>query len=303
MLDFITSLIRAVPGSVAQGLVWGVMAIGVFITFKLLDYADLTVDGSIATGGAVCVMLILAGWNPILALIMAFLAGCCAGLITGLLHTAMGIPSILSGILTQLALYSINMRIMGKSNQAVSVDKFNLLLSSRYNVTAILVSGAVVIAVIALLYWFFGTELGCAIRATGSNPSMSRAQGINTGRNKVIGLALSNGLVGLAGGMLAQYSGAADVKMGQGAIVIGLAAVIIGDVVFGKLFRNFGLRMLGVALGAVLYYIVIAAVVRMGLSTTDLKMFSAIVVAVFLSVPHFREKLGTRKRREVAKNA
>lgn len=279
------------------------MAIGVFITFRLLDYADLTVDGSIATGGAVCVMLILAGWDPIPALLMAFLAGCFAGFVTGLLHTSLGIPAILSGILTQLALYSVNMRIMGKSNQAVSVDKFPLLLSSRYNPAAILVSGALVIAVIAALYWFFGTELGCSIRATGSNPSMSRAQGINTGRNKVIALTLSNGLVGLSGGLLAQYSGAADVKMGQGAIVIGLAAVIIGEVVFGHLFRNFGLRMLGVALGAVIYYIVIAAVVRMGLSTTDLKMFSAIVVAVFLSVPHFREKLGARKRRRVKENA
>ncbi|MEG1633620.1 MAG: ABC transporter permease [Oscillospiraceae bacterium] len=303
MLDFFASLFRALPGSAAQGLIWGIMAIGVFLTFKLLDYADLTVDGSIATGGAVCVMLLLAGFSPAFALFSAFLAGCFAGFITGMLHTAMGIPAILSGILTQLALYSVNMRIMGKSNQAVNVGKLDLLVSSRYNLQAILIVGAFVVAIIIILYWFFGTELGCSVRSTGSNPSMSRAQGINTGKMKVLGLALSNGLVGLSGGLLAQYSGAADVKMGQGAIVIGLAAVIIGEVVFGKIFRNFGLRMLGVALGAVIYYIVIAAVVRLGLAPTDLKLFSAIVVAAFLAVPHFKETLGRGKRGRRTKNA
>lgn len=303
MLDFILSMWRALPGATAQGLIWGVMAIGVFITYKVLDYADLTVDGSIATGGAVCVMMILTGVNPLLALLCAFLAGAIAGLVTGLLHTMLGIPSILSGILTQLALYSINMRIMGKSNQAVSVDKYSLLLSSRDNISSIVVGGVVVIIIIALLYWFFGTEAGCAIRATGCNQNMSRAQGINTNRAKVIGLVLSNGLVGMAGGLLSQYQGAADVKMGQGAIVIGLAAVIIGDVVFGKLFRNFGMRMFGIAIGAVIYYIVISAVIRLGLSSNDLKMFSAIIVAAFLSVPHLKEKARPRRKKGSVTNA
>lgn len=303
MLDFILSMWRALPGASAQGLIWGVMAIGVFITYKVLDYADLTVDGSIATGGAVCVMTILAGVNPLLALLGAFLAGAVAGLVTGLLHTALGIPGILSGILTQLALYSINMRIMGKSNQAVSVDKYTLLLSSRNNTMAIVIGGMAVILIIAALYWFFGTEAGCAIRATGCNPNMSRSQGINTNRAKIIGLVLSNGLVGMAGGLLSQYQGAADVKMGQGAIVIGLAAVIIGDVVFGKLFRNFGLRMLGIALGAIIYYVVISAVIRLGLSSNDLKMFSAIIVAAFLSVPHLKEKARPRHKNGVVTNA
>jgi putative ABC transport system permease protein len=303
VLNFIVSLLNAVPGSVSQGLIWGIAAIGVFTTFKLLDYADLTVDGSIATGGAVCVMLIIAGYHPAFALLCAFIAGAMAGLVTGIFHTAMGIPPILSGILTQLALYSINMRIMGKSNLAVSVDKFNLLLSSRYNLDAILTAGVLVVIIIIALYWFFGTELGCSVRATGCNPDMSRAQGINTNRAKLLGLVLSNGLVGLSGGLLAQYSGAADVKMGQGAIVIGLAAVIIGDVLFGKLFRSFGLRLLGVALGAVIYYIVIAAVIRLGLTSTDLKLFSALIVAVFLAVPHFREKLQLGRRKGARENA
>lgn len=309
MLDFILSLWRSLPGSVSQGLIWGIMAIGVFITYKILDYADLSVDGSIATGGAICVMMILGGYSPGVAMLCAFLAGALAGLVTGILHTVMGIPAILSGILTQLALYSVNMRIMGKSNQAVSVDKFNLLLSSRDNVGTIITAGIIVIVLIAVIYWFFGTEMGCALRATGNNPRMSSAQGINTSRMKVLGLVLSNGLVGFSGGLLAQYSGAADVKMGQGAIVIGLAAVIIGSVLFGKLFKNFALRLVGVVLGAVLYYIVIAAVVRMGLTTTDLKMFSALIVALFLAVSHFRERFGGRygrlknNRRGVSENA
>ncbi len=303
VLDFILSMWRALPGASAQGLIWGVMAIGVFITYKVLDYADLTVDGSIATGGAVCVMMIVAGVNPLLALLCAFLAGALAGLVTGLLHTTLGIPGILSGILTQLALYSVNIRIMGKSNQAVSVDKYTLLLSSRNNMTAIVVGGVIVILIIAALYWFFGTEAGCAIRATGCNPNMSRSQGINTNRAKVIGLVLSNGLIGMAGGLLCQYQGAADVKMGQGAIVIGLAAVIIGDVVFGKLFRNFGLRMLGIAIGAIIYYVVISAVIRLGLSSNDLKMFSAIIVAAFLSVPRLKEKARPRRKNGAVTNA
>ncbi|NLC72762.1 MAG: ABC transporter permease [Ruminococcaceae bacterium] len=279
------------------------MAIGVYVTYRMLDYADLTVDGSIATGGAVCVMLILGGVNPWFALVAAFAAGAIAGLVTGLLHAVFGIPPILSGILSQLALYSVNMRILGKSNQAVSVDKYSLILSSRENMHAVLICAVAIAVLIGILYWFFGTEMGSAIRATGSNPNMSRSQGINTNRMKILGLSISNGLVGLSGGLLAQYSGAADVKMGQGAIVIGLAAVIIGQVIFGKLFRNTAIKFLSVVFGAILYYIVISIVVRLGLSPTDLKMFSAILVALFLALPSIKESIKSAKMMRQGKNA
>lgn len=290
----ILSLFNMLPGNIAQGLIWGIMAVGVFLTYKILDYADLTVDGSIATGGAVCAMLLMMGVHPALALLGAFAAGMVTGLVTGLFHTMLGIPAILSGILTQLALYSVNMRIMGKSNQPVSWDNlgaefgFQPFLSSLNIPMAILTVGIFVAVIIAALYWFFGTELGSSLRATGANPNMARAQGINTNANKVLGLVLSNGMVALAGGLLAQYQGSADVKMGQGAIVIGLAAVIIGDVLFGKLFRNFALRLVGVVLGAIIYYIVIAIVLWLGLTTTDLKLFSALIVALFLALPHLK---------------
>ncbi|MBR4015239.1 MAG: ABC transporter permease [Anaerotignum sp.] len=284
----IMALMRALPGSIAQGLIWGVMAIGVYITYKVLDYADLTVDGSIATGGAVAVMMMLSGQNVYVALICATLAGMAAGLVTGLFHAAFGIPGILSGILTQLGLYSINMRIMGKSNQAISVDKYDLILSLRDIPKAMMVSALFCVIVIGVLYWFFGTELGRAIRATGNNENMSRAQGINTMVMKVIGLMLSNGLVGLAGGLYAQYQGNADVNMGRGAIVIGLAAVIIGGVIFGKLFTNFALRLVSVVVGAILYFVVIAVVLWLGLETTDMKLISALIVAAFLAVPHLK---------------
>jgi putative ABC transport system permease protein len=287
----IVSLLSAMPGTVAQGIIWGIMAIGVFLTYKVLDYADLTVDGSLCTGGAVAVMLMLAGVNPYVALICAFISGMLAGLITGVFHTVLGIPPILSGILTQLALYSINMRIMGKANQAINVDKFNLIVSLRYIPNAIITTVIFSVVLILLLYWFFGTELGHSIRATGNNPSMARAQGINTNAKKVLGLVLSNGLVALAGGLLAQYQGNADINMGRGAIVIGLAAVIIGDVIFGRIFRNFALRLVGVIFGAIIYYIVIAIVLQMGLATTDLKLLSAIVVALFLAIPHLNGKM------------
>lgn len=303
MTAFLESLLRALPGSAAQGLIWGIMAIGVYVTYRMLDYADLTVDGSIATGGAVCVMLILGGVNPWFALVAAFAAGAIAGLVTGLLHAVFGIPPILSGILSQLALYSVNMRILGKSNQAVSVDKYSLILSSRENMHAVLICAVAIAVLIGILYWFFGTEMGSAIRATGSNPNMSRSQGINTNRMKILGLSISNGLVGLSGGLLAQYSGAADVKMGQGAIVIGLAAVIIGQVIFGKLFRNTAIKFLSVVFGAILYYIVISIVVRLGLSPTDLKMFSAILVALFLALPSIKESIKSAKMRRQGKNA
>ena len=300
-MAFLTSLLNSLPGAAAQGLVWGIMAIGVYITFRVLDVADLTVDGSIATGGAVAAMMILSGFNVWVALLAAFLVGMLTGLITGLFHTAMGIPAILSGILTQLALYSINLRIMGsKANTAVNASKYNLLVSLR-NVRALSLDNPIPILivftalVIVLLYLFFGTEYGCAMRATGANANMSRAQGINTNLAKVIGLMLSNGIVALSGALLAQYQGFADVSMGRGAIVICLAAVIIGEVVFGKLFCGFGGKLLAVSLGAIIYYIVLQVVLWLGLNTNDLKMLTALVVALFLAVPYWKGKLATHK--------
>ncbi|MDD4843992.1 MAG: ABC transporter permease [Anaerotignum sp.] len=290
----VIALMKAVPGSVAQGLIWGLLAIGVYITYKVLDYADLTVDGSLCTGGAVAVMMMLAGYSPFLALVGATIAGMLAGLVTGVFHVTFGIPAILSGILTQLGLYSVNMRIMGKSNQAISVDKYNLLLSLRDIPKAIFVSAIFCVAVIAILYWFFGTELGRSIRATGNNENMSRAQGINTKSMKIIGLMLSNGLVGLSGALYAQYQGNADVNMGRGAIVIGLAAVIIGGVLFGRIFHNFAFRLVGVVFGAILYFVVITIVLQLGLETTDLKLVSALIVAAFLAVPYLRGQYYTK---------
>lgn len=294
----IGSLINALPGSVAQGLIWGILAIGVYITFKVLDYADLTVDGSIATGGAVAVMCILNGVNPYVALLLAFGAGMLAGLVTGIFHTVFGIPAILSGILTQLGLYSINMRILGKSNQAISVDQFALNVSLRYIKESCINTGIFCLVIILLLYWFFGTELGAAVRATGCNERMAKAQGINTSGQKVLGLVLSNGLVGVSGALYAQYQGSADVNMGRGAIVIGLAAVIIGDVIFGKIFRNFALRMVASVIGAIIYFIAIAIVLQLGFSTNDLKLFSALIVAAFLAIPYLKTK---KHRKNVVK--
>ena len=297
----IVKLLNALPGAVSQGVIWGIMAIGVYITYRILDVADLTVDGSIATGGAVAAMLIIGGCNVWVALAAAFVAGMLAGFVTGVFHTFMGIPAILSGILTQLALYSINLRIMGnKANVALSVNKYNLLVSSR-NARALslenplLVLAIFTVALIAVLYWFFGTERGCSLRATGANANMARAQGINTNFDKVIGLMLSNGIVALAGGLLTQYQGFSDVGMGRGAIVIGLAAVIIGEVVFSKVFHNFGLKLLAVSLGAIIYYIVIQVVLWLGLNTNDLKLLTALVVAIFLATPYWKAKYFTKK--------
>ena len=287
-MSFLLSMMKMLPDAAAQGLIWGILAIGVFITYKLLDFSDLTVDGSICTGGAVAALLIINGVPIALAMVAAFCAGALAGLITAILNTRMGIPPILSGILTQLALYSINLRIMGKSMLAVSVDKFNLMVSVREQELACLVALVFVVAIIAVLYWFFGTELGCAVRATGANSNMSRAQGINTDTMKLVGLVLSNGLVGLSGALYTQYLGSVTVNMGRGAIVIGLAAVIIGEVLFSKIFRNFALRLAGVVLGAIVYYIVIALVIQLGLNTDDLKLFSATFVAVALFIPHWK---------------
>ena len=292
----IMSLLNALPGAVAQGLVWGIMAIGVYITFRILDFADLTVDGSLCTGGAVCIMMMLNGQNVWVSMFAALLAGMVAGCVTGLLHTFMGIPAILSGILTQLGLYSINLKIMGKANQAINVDKYSLLVSLRFirNVplfkNTILLVSLIIVVLIVILYWFFGTELGCSIRATGCNDKMARAQGINTDFNRVLGLMISNGLVALSGALLSQYQGFADINMGRGAIVIGLAAVIIGEAIFGKIFRNFGLRLLSVAFGSIIYYLVLQVVIWLGIDTDLLKLLSAAVVAIFLAIPTWKAR-------------
>ena len=303
------ALLRSLPGACAQGLIWGLLALGVYITYKLLDFADLTVDGSMATGGAVAVMLIRAGINPWLALIFAFLAGMAAGFITGMLHTSLGIPGILASILTQISLYSINLNILGSSNQAVSVDKYSLVVSLRYisdstasKIRMFTTCILFCVVLVAILYWYFGTEQGHAIRATGCNRQMARAQGINTDFHTVLALMISNGLVGLSGGLYAQYQGAADVNMGRGAIVIGLAAVIIGDVLFGKMCAGkkiaFAYTLLSVIAGAILYYLVLSVVLWLKFPSDDLKLFSAIVVAIFLSIPYLKAK---HSRKGVAK--
>ena len=301
-MDFLVGLLNAMPGAVAQGIIWGFMAIGVYITFRILDVADLTVDGSFTTGGATCVILTLNGVNMGLALLISFIAGLLAGLATGLFHTKFGIPAILAGILTQLGLYSINLHIMGwgtkngsAANLQVSVDRYKLLVAGRYVRDLTLNNPLIVLVIIipiiiAVLYWFFGTEIGASLRATGANDNMARAQGINTDVTKVLGLMISNGIVAFSGALFAQYQGFSDVNMGRGAIVIGLAAVIIAEVVFGKVFRNFSAKLLGCVFGAVIYYIVIQIVIKMGLSTDDLKLLSALVVAVFLALPYWKSK-------------
>ena len=280
-------IIAAIPGATAQGLVWGVMALGVYVTYKLLDIADLTVDSSLCTGGATSAVLILMGMHPLLSPVFAVFAGMLAGLVTGFLHTRLRIPAILAGILTQLGLYSINLRIMGKSS--VALLRQPVVISLGNIPMALLIGVLVAAAVVAVMYWFFGTELGCAIRATGNNRKMVRAQGVNTDTMKIIGLVLSNGLVGLAGGLLAQYQGSANINMGRGAIVIGLASVIIGEVIFGARF-NFAYQLGSIVAGSVIYQIVIAFVLQLGLSTEDLKLFSAVTVALALSVPALQKK-------------
>ena len=298
----IMSLMTALPGAAAQGLIWGIMAIGVYITFRILDIADLTVDGTLCTGGAVCIMMMLSRHNVWVSMLAATGAGLLAGLATGIFHTFMGIPAILAGILTQLSLYSVNLKIMGKANQAINVDKFNLLVSLRrvkgvvLTQNTLFIVAIMIVILIAVLYWFFGTELGCSLRATGCNPSMSRAQGINTDRNKVLGLMLSNGLVALSGALLTQYQGFADINMGRGSIVIGLAAVIIGEAIFSRIFRNFALKLLSVVFGSILYYLVLQIVIWMGIDTDLLKMLSALVVALFLAFPYWKGKYFTKAK-------
>lgn len=296
----VINLLNALPGAVAQGLIWGIVAIGVYITFRILDIADLSVDGSLCTGGAVCIMMMQAGNNVWLSMLVALIAGMIAGYVTGVLNTFFGIPAILAGILTQLGLYSVNLKIMGKANQAINVDKYNLLVSLRYIKgvaffkNPIFIVAVILLVLIAFLYWFFGTELGCSLRATGCNEAMARAQGINTDLGRVLGLVISNGLVALAGALLAQYQGFADINMGRGAIVIGLAAVIIGEAIFGKIFTNFAFKLLAVGLGSVVYYFVLQIVIWLGIDTDLLKLLSAVVVAIFLAVPTWKKRYFTK---------
>ena len=293
-------MVYVIQTALELGFMYALVAMALFLSYRILDIADLTVDGSIGTGGAVCIVMMLSGHNVYVSMLVATLAGMAAGLVTGLFHTFMGIPAILAGILTQFGLYSINLKIMGKANQAIGADKYDLLVALRYvkNVpfykNTIFVVTVVVIILIAILYWFFGTEMGCALRATGCNSNMSRAQGINTNFSKVLGLMISNGLVGLSGALLCQYQGFADINMGRGAIVIGLAAVIIGEAIFGKIFKNFGLKLLAAVLGSILYYFVVQTVIWLGIDTDLLKLLSAVVVGIFLAVPYWKAKYFTK---------
>ena len=310
------SFINALPGALSQGLIWGIMAIGLYITYKVLELSDLTVDGSFCTGGAVCVMAMLAGCNVFVAMLLAILAGMLAGAVTGLFHTKCGIPAILAGILTQMGLWSVNLAIMDMSaTQRLDVSKFNLLVSLRFlkEVTKgkkpfymhpILVVAVVTAVLIGILYWFFGTEKGASIRATGCNEHMARAQGINTNGNKMLGLMLANGMVALSGALLSQYQGFAEINMGRGAIVIGLASIIIGDVVFGKIFRNFALKLASVSLGSIIYYIVVQFVISvLSIDTNYLKLFSAVNVAVFLAVPYWKKQMAHGKKHKEVHHA
>lgn len=293
------------PGAIALGAVWGIMAIGLYISYKILDFADLSVDGSFTTGGAVFVVAVLNGCNIYVAMLLSFLAGCIAGLATGIFNTKFGIPPILAGILTQLGLYSINLRILGQDFTPKGIDVkaletiprglFTPIISSMYTNRSLIVLSVMIVLLIALLYWFFDTELGHSIRATGSNKSMAKANGINIENNTIIALVLSNGIVALSGAAFAQYQGSAEVSMGQGAIVIGLAAIIIGEVIFGKIFKNFALRLLGAALGGVIYYVVIQTVINVGFNTNDMKLLTALVVALFLGVPYWKSHIDRKK--------
>ena len=303
-----SSFFNALPGAATQGMIWGVMAIGLYITYKVLEVSDLTVDGSFCTGGAVCVMMMLAGYSVWVAMLAAMVVGMLCGLVTGFFHTKCGIPAILSGILTQLGLWSVNLAIMGmKANQALNVNNFDLLVNLRFLQEVqkgtrpfyqhpLLVVGIFTAVIIGILYWFFGTELGASIRATGANPNMARAQGINTNFNIVLGLAVANGLVALSGALLSQYQGFAEINMGRGAIVIGLAAIIIGDVAFSKIFRNFALKLSAVSIGAIIYYVVLQFVVSvLSINTNYLKLLSAAIVAVFLAVPYWKQQYFHKK--------
>lgn len=305
----ISILLKGCPGYIAQGIIWGIMALGLYITYKLLEFSDLTVDGSFATGAAVTVMLIISGWSAPAAIAVATVAGMAAGFITGILHTVLGIAPILAGILTQIALYSINLHILGdKANQAVSVDKYNLLISLRTVNSSIFVALGFAFVLIGFFYWFFGTEIGSAIRATGNNEAMAKAQGINTNFVKILALSIANGVVALSGGLLAQYQGFADVQMGRGAIVIGLASIIIGQVIAEAFFRkhmNFIICLASTVVGGVIYYLIMGVVLWLKLPTNDMKLFTAIIVALFLAAPSLKEKYGkkTKPAKEETENA
>ena len=287
------------PGAITQGIIWGIMAIGVYLTFKILDVADLSVDGSFATGGAVLVSMVTAGQNLYLAMFCAFLAGCLAGLATGIFHTKFGIPAILAGILTQLGLYSINLRIQNDmANLPLSYMKYKYPITLRNINQSLVICAVIAVLLIAILYWFFGTERGHSLRVTGSNLEMARANGINTDNNKILGIVLSNGIVAFSGGLLAQYQGFCDVNMGRGAIVIGLAAVIIGEVIFGKIFHNFALRLLATIIGGVVYYVVITLVLNFGMKANDLKLFTALVVGLFLGIPYWKNQISQKFNRK-----
>ncbi len=303
-MNVFLNYLSALPGSVALGIIWGIMAIGVYITYKVLDIADLTVDGSICTGGAVCAVMMMHGSSIWLAMLVAVIAGLLTGLVTGIFHTVMGIPAILSGILTQLMLWTINLKIMGKANLPISGRNSKLLVTMLNNSQTLLVLVIAAVALIAILYWFFGTEYGASLRATGDNPAMSRAQGINTDVRKIVGLVISNGIVAFSGALLAQYQGNADLSMGRGAIVIGLAAVIIGEALFGKLTKSiFALKLLSVIFGGIVYYVIYSTVIYIGLDTDYLKMLSALVVALFLAVPYWKTRIFRKNTSKPKKSA
>ena len=292
-------LLNALPGAIAQGLIWGIMAIGLYITYKILDFADLSVDGSITTGACVCAVMLNGGVNVWLCLLVAFLSGALAGLVTSVLHTLMGIQPILSGILTQLMLWSVNLKILGKANMSVSGRTLPVLITSLDNVMAIVIVGLFIAGLAMLLYYFFGTQIGCTIRATGNNEQMVKAQGVNVKINKAIALMLSNAVVALAGALLAQYQGFADINMGRGAIVIGLAAIIIGQTLISFVGRNFALKLCGCALGGVCYYLIYQFVIWLGMDTDLLKLLSAVVVAIFLAIPYIKKEYFTRPHKEL----
>lgn len=293
------AFLNGLPYAVAEGLIWGIMAIGVFITYKVLDIADLTVDGSLATGGAVFIVLNAAGVPTILGLVIAFVAGCLAGFMTGIMHTAFGIQPILAGILTQLMLWSINFKIMGKANRPLISETFITMNIERlgFTITWMLL---ICVGIVALLYFFFGTELGCAIRATGNNVNMSKAQGINVNFNKVLGLMISNGLVALSGAFLAQYKGSSDIKLGSGAIVIGLAAIVIGTSLISKLTSNFALTLTGTVVGAIIYFSIYQFVVNLNIDSNLLKMLSAVVVFIFLAAPYVKKNYMPKLKKKKA---
>ena len=291
------AFLYALPGAVAEGLIWGLMAIGVYISYKILDIADMTVDGSICTGGCVCAVLLAMGVPAWVCIPVAFGAGALTGIVTGLLHTALGIPSILAGILSQLMLYSVNLRILsGKSLMAIDPRANDLLVHMSDNPGTIVSMVIIVVATIVCLWLFFYTEIGLTIKSTGDNPDMSRAQGVNVDLNKVVGLAIANGIVAMAGALLAQYKGSANINDGRGAIVIALAAIFIGLSVSLKIKPNFVCSLIGVIGGGIVYYIVYNFVILLGLKTDYLKMLSAIIVALFLAVPYLKAKYFTKQK-------